>query len=343
MMNDFLAKEQVDFFSQLISSANEIVILGHTNPDGDAIGSVVAMSRFLKLSGKSVNVIIPNKYPDYLSFLDENGEILIFSNCKKKSSDLISNCDLLIALDFNQLSRIDDMEGLVRECKAPKILIDHHPSPESDSFDLVISKIETSSNSEILYWLFFSLLGGKISLEVAEPLYVGMMTDTNNFDNSVLPSTFRMASDLMEKGVDKEKLQYLVFGGFSEARMRLMGYLMSEKMVILYGLEAGYIMLSKYDQNRFGFNEGDSEGFVNIPLSIRGINVSALFTEGDNYVRVSLRSKNDFSVNSMARRFFNGGGHERAAGGKLFIPFDQVENYFMESLKICYDEYKKRE
>jgi phosphoesterase RecJ-like protein len=343
MMNDFLAKEQVDFFSQLISSANEIVILGHTNPDGDAIGSVVAMSRFLKLSGKSVNVIIPNKYPDYLSFLDENGEILIFSNCKKKSSDLISNCDLLIALDFNQLSRIDDMEGLVRECKAPKILIDHHPSPESDSFDLVISKIETSSNSEILYWLFFSLLGGKISLEVAEPLYVGMMTDTNNFANSVLPSTFRMASDLMEKGVDKERLQYLVFGGFSEARMRLMGYLMSEKMVILYDLEAGYIMLSKYDQNRFGFNEGDSEGFVNIPLSIRGINVSALFTEGDNYVRVSLRSKNDFSVNSMARRFFNGGGHERAAGGKLFIPFDQVENYFTESLKICYDEYKKRE
>ena len=342
-MNDFLAKEQVDFFSQLISSANEIVILGHTNPDGDAIGSVVAMSRFLKLSGKSVNVIIPNKYPDYLSFLDENGEILIFSNCKKKSSDLISNCDLLIALDFNQLSRIDDMEGLVRECKAPKILIDHHPSPESDSFDLVISKIETSSNSEILYWLFFSLLGGKISLEVAEPLYVGMMTDTNNFANSVLPSTFRMASDLMEKGVDKERLQYLVFGGFSEARMRLMGYLMSEKMVILYDLEAGYIMLSKYDQNRFGFNEGDSEGFVNIPLSIRGINVSALFTEGDNYVRVSLRSKNDFSVNSMARRFFNGGGHERAAGGKLFIPFDQVENYFTESLKICYDEYKKRE
>jgi len=342
-MNDFLAKEQVDFFSQLISSANEIVILGHTNPDGDAIGSVVAMSRFLKLSGKIVNVIIPNKYPDYLSFLDENGEILIFSNCKKKSSDLISNCDLLIALDFNQLSRIDDMEGLVRECKAPKILIDHHPSPESDSFDLVISKIETSSNSEILYWLFFSLLGGKISLEVAEPLYVGMMTDTNNFANSVLPSTFRMASDLMEKGVDKEKLQYLVFGGFSEARMRLMGYLMSEKMVILYDLEAGYIMLSKYDQNRFGFNEGDSEGFVNIPLSIRGINVSALFTEGDNYVRVSLRSKNDFSVNSMARRFFNGGGHERAAGGKLFIPFDQVENYFIESLKICYDEFKKRE
>ena len=341
MMNDFLAKEQVDFFSQLISRANEIVILGHTNPDGDAIGSVVAMSRFLKLSRKNVNVIIPNKYPDYLSFLDKNGEILVFSNCKERSSDLISKCDLLLALDFNQLSRIDDMEGLVRECEASKILIDHHPSPEIDFFDLVISKIETSSNCEILYWLFYSLSGGNIPQEVAEPLYVGMMTDTNNFANSVFSSTFRMASDLMEKGIDKEKLQYLVFGGFSEARMRLMGYLMSEKMVILYGLEAGYIMLSKCDQNRFGFNEGDSEGFVNIPLSIKGINISALFTEGDNYVRVSLRSKNDFSVNSMARRFFNGGGHERAAGGKLFIPFDQVEKYFIESLKICYDEYKK--
>ncbi|MEA5005290.1 MAG: DHH family phosphoesterase [Rikenellaceae bacterium] len=339
-MKDFFSKEQIGRFLDLISTANELVILSHTNPDGDAVGSVVAMKRFLSQIGKRATVIIPNRHPDYLSFLDPNGEIFVYKENRKRAKKIIASCDLILALDFNQLSRIDELEQIVRESSSRKVLIDHHPSPEREPFDLVFSETEISSNCELLYWLFSSFNDGGISLEVAEPLYVGMMTDTNNFANSVLASTFRMASDLIDAGVDKEKLQHLVFGGFSELRMRLMGYLVSEKMTILPDLGAGYIMLSKRDQEMFAFAEGDSEGFVNIPLSIKGVDISALFTEADGVVRVSLRSANDFSVNRMARRFFNGGGHERASGGKLFIPFDQVAGYFVDSLRICIEEYR---
>lgn len=334
---------QIDRFSELILSANELVILSHTNPDGDAIGSVVAMKRFLTLQGKQSTIIIPNKHPEYLSFLDPDGEMLVYKENRKRAENIIRSCDLILALDFNQLSRIDELEPIVRESLSHKVLVDHHPSPEKGPFDLVFSETEISSNCELLYWLFNSYRNGEMPLEVAEPLYVGMMTDTNNFANSVLASTFKMASNLIEAGVDKERLQHLVFGGFNESRMRLMGHLLSEKMTILPEFEAGFIMLSKEDQERFSFSEGDSEGFVNIPLSIKGINISALFTESEGVVRVSLRSSNDFSVNKMARRFFNGGGHERASGGKLFIPFDQVADYFMESLNICIEEYRNEQ
>ncbi|MCK9627078.1 MAG: DHH family phosphoesterase [Bacteroidales bacterium] len=340
MMKDFFSKEQIDRFYELISAANEVVILSHTNPDGDAVGSVVAMKRFLVLEGKKPTVIIPNRHPDYLSFLDPEGEIIVYKENKKMAESYVRSCDLILALDFNQLSRIDDVERVVRKSLSPKVLIDHHPSPEREPFDLVLSETEISSNCELLYWLFSSCKERAIPVDVAEPLYVGMMTDTNNFANSVLASTFRMASDLIGKGVDKEKLQHLVFGGFSESRMRLMGYLLSEKMTVLPEMEAGFIMLSKEDQEKFSFAEGDSEGFVNIPLSIKGINISALFTESEGVVRVSLRSANDFSVNKMARRFFNGGGHERASGGKLFIPFGKVADYFVESLTKSIEEYR---
>ena len=342
-MKDIFSKKQIDRFSELISAANELVILSHTNPDGDAIGSVVAMKRFLALAGKQTTIIIPNKHPDYLSFLDPSREIIVYKENRKKAESIIKSCDLILALDFNQLSRIDELEPIVRESLSRKVLVDHHPSPEKGPFDIVFSETEISSNCELLYWLFTSFKDGEIPLEVAEPLYVGMMTDTNNFANSVLASTFKMASNLIDAGVDKERLQYLVFGGFSESRMRLMGYLLSEKMTVLPDVEAGFIMLSKEDQERFSFAEGDSEGFVNIPLSIKGINISALFTESEGVVRVSLRSSNDFSVNKMARRFFNGGGHERASGGKLFIPFDSVADYFMESLNICIEEYRNEQ
>lgn len=342
-MKDFFSNEQIGRLSGFFSAANEVVILSHTNPDGDAIGSVVAMKRFLALAGKRSTIIIPNNHPEYLSFLDPEGEIIVFKENRKRAEGIIKSCDLILALDFNQLSRIDELEPIVRESLSHKVLVDHHPSPESEPFDLVFSETEISSNCELLYWLLTACKDGEIPLEVAEPLYVGMMTDTNNFANSVLASTFKMASNLIEAGVDKERLQHLVFGGFSESRMRLMGHLLSEKMTVLPDVEAGFIMLSKEDQERFSFAEGDSEGFVNIPLSIKGINISALFTESEGVVRVSLRSSNDFSVNKMARRFFNGGGHERASGGKLFIPFDQVADYFMGSLNICIEEYRNEQ
>jgi len=339
-MTDFLDKEQIDRLWYLISSARKILIISHTNPDGDAMGSVTAMKHFLASKKIDSLIVVPNCYPEYLGFLDEDKDIQIYKTQKTIVDQYLADCDLIIALDFNQLKRVDDLEKILRSSDARKILIDHHPDPENDYFDLVISTTEISSTCELLYWSLISVESSanrenptKIDIKTASSLYVGLMTDTNNFSNSVFGTTFQMASDLLMLGIDKEKLQHYVFGGFTESRMRLLGYLLQKKMVILPELEAGYIVLTKEEQKQFDFAEGDSEGFVNMPLNIRGVSVSALFTESTDNIRVSLRSIDDFSVNDMAKNFFNGGGHERASGGKLFMSVDKVPEYFVESLK----------
>ncbi len=339
-MTDFLDIEQIDRLWCLISSARKILIISHTNPDGDAMGSVTAMKHFLNSKKIDSLIVVPNCYPDYLGFLDEDKDIKVYKTQKAAVEEYLLECDLIIALDFNQLSRVDDLEKILRSSHAKKILIDHHPDPENEFFDLVISTTEISSTCELLYWSLIAIERsanrdnpGKLDLLTASSLYVGLMTDTNNFSNSVFGTTFKMASDLLMLGVDKEKLQHYVFGGFTESRMRLLGYLLQKKMVILPELEAGYIVLTKEEQLQFDFAEGDSEGFVNMPLNIRGVSVSALFTESTDNIRVSLRSIDDFSVNEMAKNFFNGGGHERASGGKLFMSIDKVPEYFTESLR----------
>lgn len=339
-MTDFFDKEQIDKLWRLISSARKILIISHTNPDGDAMGSVTAMKHFLRSKKIDSLIVIPNCYPDYLGFLDKDKDIQVYKTQKIAVDEYLSECDLIIALDFNQLRRVDDLENVLRNSDAKKILIDHHPEPEKEYFDLVISTTETSSTCELLYWLLISMERSinsenpeKLDILTASSLYVGLMTDTNNFSNSVFGSTFQMASDLLLLGVDKEMLQHYVFGGFTESRMRLLGYLLQKKMIILPELGAGYILLTKEEQQEFDFAEGDSEGFVNMPLNIRGVSISALFTEDTDNIRVSLRSIDDFSVNDMAKIFFNGGGHERAAGGKLYMPIDKVPEYFVDSLK----------
>jgi len=331
---------------ELLVGSNNILIISHINPDGDAIGSVKAMKYYLSSKGVKSSIAIPNNYPEYLLFMDKEEEIMVWKDAPCLVEHAIKESDLILSLDFNQFNRVDDMEICVRNSEAVKVLIDHHPVPESESFDLVFSDCELSSTCEVLYWLIYSMEGYPVPdakrpylpMEVASSLYVGLMTDTNNFSNSVVYSTFEMASDLLAHGVDKEKLQHFVFGGFSENRMRLMGHLLLNRMVLLPKYGAGYILLSREEQENFGYTDGDSEGFVNMPLNIKGINISALFTENGNNIRVSLRSVTDFSVNRLARDFFNGGGHERAAGGKLFITMEEVPEYFEKSLKNSFEE-----
>ncbi len=339
-MKEYLKIAEASHFQELINSAQNIVIISHTNPDGDAIGSVTGMKNFLRLMDKSVSVVLPDIFPDYLSFLDNEKSILVYEQKTEESESVIQRGDLIIALDFNQLKRAESLEKHIIDSNAKKILIDHHPDPQRDIFDLVISDTSVSSTSEMIYRLVKTLNRDdeKIDLSVAEPLYVGMMTDTNNFSNSVDGATFAMASDLLYAGVDKESLQHLVFGGFSEKRMRLMGHILLNKMVVLEKFNAGYITLTLEEQKEFDFSEGDAEGFVNLPLNIKGVNISALFTEKREHVRVSLRSVNDFSVNRLARLHFNGGGHERASGGKLFMNIADAGEYFKNSLRKSYDE-----
>jgi len=341
-MNGYIKISEAEGFKTLIESCSNILIISHTNPDGDAMGSVIAMRNYLQSKGVGSTIALPNDYPDYLEFLDNREKILIYRNEPHKVISVVDSSDLIIALDFNQLQRVDELENHILDSKAKRVLIDHHPSPDRDNFDLIISSIEVSSTCELLYWLLLTLEKevAKIDISVATPLYVGMMTDTNNFSNSVNSATFKMASDLLGVGVDKESLQHSVFGGFSQKRMRLMGHILLNKMVIIEKFGAGYITISKEEQQLYGFNEGDAEGFVNLPLNIKEVNISALFTERDDQVRVSLRSVDDFSVNRLSRLYFNGGGHERAAGGKLFIKFEEVGAFFERALEQSFYKCK---
>lgn len=339
-MEHFFKKDDIELFFKRIKNSVNILIVTHTNPDGDAIGSVTAMGRFLSNLGKSYSIWTPNRYPDYLSFMDPLLEIKTYEKDKDLLPLIIQKTDLIICMDFNQLKRVDDLELFIKNSKAYKILVDHHPEPESENFDLVFSDSAVSSTCECFYWVLDSVIeihpeySSFFDKSVANSLYAGLMTDTNNFANSVRPYTFIVAAHLIEKGVDKENMQHKIFGVFSEERMRLLGHALLNKMRVLPELEAAYIVLTKEELDYYKFREGDSEGFVNMPLNINNINISALFTESDEYVRVSLRSVNDFSVNKLSRAFFNGAGHERAAGGRLYMPIEEVGRFFEDKLKL---------
>ena len=326
--------ENIEAFAQLLQNSENIVLVGHVNPDGDSIGSLMGVKGYLNGIGKSAVPVVPNPYPEFLKFLDLQNEVLPYTECPVEVSMAVEKADLIICLDFNSLKRIDALGDVIAAAKGEKVLVDHHPQPDT-IFSLVYSYPELSSTCEVVYWFVNALVpyaGGRIDMESAVPLYTGMMTDTNNFSNSVLPSTFRMAAGLMDIGVDKEWVQKMVFGGYSESRMRLMGHMLGENMKIIPEYNAAVMVLTRAMKEQFNFTDGDSEGFVNLALNIKNVRVSGFFTEGEEFVRVSLRSKDDFSVNRLARGYFNGGGHERAAGGRLYIPIGEVEEYFVKSL-----------
>ncbi len=334
----------------LLASADRIALVGHFNPDGDALGSVTAAYHYLKDRGKKPRIILPSPYPENMAFLepdDPRDRMLICENDLPGARALVAEADLVICLDLNRLSRTEYLEQDILQTRASKVLIDHHIAAELERFDLAISTIGVSSTCELLFWTLLSLPDvagdpGRLSLRCAESLYVGMMTDTNNFANSVFPDTFEMASKLIARGVDKDGLQEKVLSCYSVSRTRLMGHMVKDKMKVVPQHQAAYMLLSNKEKERYHFQPGDSEGFVNLPLAIRTMQVSALFTENidGKYVRVSLRSKGTINVNKFAIRFFNGGGHRNAAGGRLYMPLEAVPAYFEQALDNWPEEEK---
>ncbi len=322
--------KDIAILDRLTGSSSRITIVVHTHPDGDAVGSGAAMASYLTvIKGKDAVMIAPDSIPDSLSFMLEKAggnRTMIFENEPEKARERIESSDLIMCLDCNSFSRTAGMENLLRDSKAATVLIDHHLNPETSSFDLVFSKTEISSASELLFWILMNmpLIQGdasKLPPECAEALLTGMTTDTNNFANSVYPGTLEMASKLMEAGVDRDAILSNLYNNYRENRLRLMGFLMDEKLKITeYGV--AYIILDKQTQDRFDFRKGESEGFVNMPLSIATVRMSIFLTQEDNTFKVSVRSKAGTSANDCAARFFNGGGHERAAGGKLTVGKD---------------------
>ncbi len=337
-------KTETSYIEKVISSASEIAIVGHINPDGDSVGSVTALYHFLSAIGKNPVMILPNEYPVNLGFLDPTGpsgkRIVIDTQRHEEACLAIERAEAIICLDMRSLDRSGGVKDAVISSGVPKILIDHHLNPAREQFDHVYSTTEISSASELLFWIILNLpqIAGdvrRLPMKTAGSLYVGMMTDTNNFANSVYPSTFEMASMLVARGVDRDRLQSKVMNSFSYHRLKLMGHLLKDILKKVKGTGAAYMILTEKDKRRYRYRQGDSEGFVNLPLQIKSIRMSALFTEDstNGYVRVSLRSKGNLDVNSFAKAYFNGGGHKNAAGGRLSVPIEEIPAYFEDALK----------
>lgn len=320
MITDYASKR----FLHLLKGAERVVVSCHARPDGDAVGSLCAMLAVLQGLGKSAHAVVPTPLAQNLLSLPGSERVVVFDRDATVARRYFTECDLAIFLDLNDLSRLDrGLRAVAEESSVPRIVVDHHLAPRYDQFDLVVSRVASSSTCELLFSLLKASLGsGCFTPEVAQSLYSGIVTDTGGFSYSCHESTFLAAAELMRYGVDQARFRQDFFGSFSESRVRLYGFAMSTRMELFAGGRAALIPLSREDLDRFSFEAGDTEGLANEPLSIKGVDVSVLLMEhGPGNIRVSLRSRNDVRVNGLASRFFNGGGHAFASGGSLSFPF----------------------
>lgn len=334
--------EKIEAFKELLSKPKKVVILSHTNPDGDAIGSSLALSQVLKECGHSVHCILPNRFPYYLKWMPCCDELIIHSQDKIGiAQSVIEAADVVICADMSSLSRLEALtEIIAANTKAKRVLIDHHLSP-SDEFDLLFSFPESSSTAYLVYEILKAAYGTEVfDQNIATLLYVGMITDTGNFAFSTINAElFRAAADLLETGIDVPTIYNNVYNSFTEGRARLFGYVINRKMKTLLKGTVAYLSLTEEEMRRYWFQQGDSEGFVNYPLSIKKVKMSAMFSEQQGgFIRVSLRSHGKVDVNTFARRYFNGGGHHNAAGGKSFMSMDDTIAHYIAAVEEYHNE-----
>lgn len=320
--------------SKHLSQSDNILLVCHINPDGDAIGSQLALYHYLISKGKNPSMISPNYLQEFLRWMEGVDKIKIFIKERKICKDLIYKADLIIMVDFNQSSRLGEAEELILKSRAKKIIIDHHLNSKS-FVDLLICDPRKCSTSELLHEIIREINNGSfMDRAYSEAIYVGIITDTGNFEHgSYTGNTFRVIADLLDSGIDKDRIFNLVFNNFSSDRMRLQGFSLNQRMVVLPEYCTAYIFLTKEDLSKFNYKKGDTEGFVNLPLSINGINFSALFIEKDGFIKLSFRSKGNFSVNEFAEKHFAGGGHLNAAGGEYYDSLENTLKHFLEVLK----------
>ncbi len=323
---------------KLLAGKRSVAIISHFNPDGDACGSSMGLYSFLHSRGIHAEVVLPSRPPVFLDFLDKDRITRYYTDDRDAARQAVADSDLIVCLDFNRLDRTEWLQEDITAAAAAKVMIDHHPYPETEGFSIVISDPSSSSTCELLYrtLMCFSSVAGvpeRIGKEALTAITTGLLTDTNNFSNSLTPYTFTTAAGLLQAGADFESIGNMIFRRYTEDRMRLMGHLLLDSMEIDRNTGSSCMVLTLEDRERFNFQDGDSEGLVNLPLMIKDVEVSAIFCETKEFIRVSLRSKGNVSVNALANRYFNGGGHEKAAGGRLTIPISDVRRYFKESME----------
>ena len=317
----------------LLQSPKKVFITTHHKPDGDAIGSMLALYHYLTKKGHLVTPVSPSEIPDFLAWMPGTPFVLNYEERPTESVDALTKADLIFCLDFNDFSRTKHMEQALADATQPKILIDHHLFPKP-VWDYGVSIPEKSSTCEMVYD-FINLCGDNalIDLNMATCLYTGVMTDTGSFKFPITTASVHiMVADLLQRGLDHTRIHEEVYDSWSESRMRFLGYVLIEKMEVFRKYNSALITLSRKDQNLFKSQNGDTEGLVNYPLSISGIRFATLITERSDEVKLSFRSKGDFDVSSFARNYFDGGGHFNASGGRTKTTFIETIAYFKKIL-----------
>lgn len=331
-----LTANEAEQLLRLIDTSSKILICCHQSPDGDALGSCLGMAEYLRILGKVPVVVVPDAYPDFLQWMPGTERVVRYDKHKGFVDELLADAELLVCLDFNTPKRTDKMAETLMASPAKKVLIDHHLGPDMDA-DMIISHTDASSTCELVFRLIWQLGDfDKITRKCAVPIYCGMMTDTGGFTyNSTRPEIFFIISQLLTKGINKDKIYRNVYNNYSEWRMRLTGHVLYNKLVVLPEHHASYFTLTRQDLKRFHYIKGDAEGLVNMPLQIKGMRLSISLredTERDNVVWVSLRSVDDFPCNRMAEQYFNGGGHLNASGGRLQCTIAEAEERVKEAI-----------
>jgi phosphoesterase RecJ-like protein len=332
--------EKIQDFKDYLKNPRKTVILTHFKPDADALGSSLGLAHYLRKKGHNTTVLTPSDYPDFISWMPGNKEVMIHQKDKsEKSAKLINQADLVFCLDFSCLNRINDLGEMVRKSPAKKVLIDHHLEPERFA-DFEQWDAAAASTAELVFKLIDEL-GDKnlIDADIADCLYAGIMTDTGSFRHSnTSQQVFEVAAELVERGANPYKVSKLIYDTNSIERLRLMGYVLSEKLQVLPEFRTAYVVLNAEELKRFGSQTGDTEGLVNYGLSVKGVKLSVLISDRKENIKLSLRSLGNFSVNEMARAHFDGGGHRNAAGGQTALTLEQTVKKFLDILPLYKDQ-----
>ncbi|MHB8261873.1 MAG: DHH family phosphoesterase [Bacteroidia bacterium] len=328
-----MKKTPFNDLKKLVSKAATISIVTHVNPDGDAMGSSLGLYHYLKSKNKNVKVIVPNAFPDFLAWMPNSKQVMVFEGNEEAVKKQVSKSEVVFILDFNNYKRIDMLGELIKNSFARKVVIDHHQKPDT-CFDFYFHDEKASSTCELIYDFICGIDSKKVvDKKMATCLYTGIMTDTGSFRfASTTQKTFQVASALIEAGAQNAAIYANVYDDYTQHRLKLLGYCLHEKLVFIPEYNAAYMALSEEELKKFGFKKGDSEGIVNYALSVKGIELSAFFSEKEGAIRISFRSKNKFDVNNFARTNFNGGGHINAAGATSLLSLNDTVSKFIELL-----------
>lgn len=321
-----------------ILKAKNIVITTHKSPDGDAIGSSLAFYHYLKNQGKNVTVVVPDAFPEFLNWMEGVNDILYFDSQTKDVENIIEKADLIFSLDYNALNRIGALGDLIANKNCVKVVIDHHQDPHDFANHYFVDTY-CCSTAQLVYELIESFGElNQLNKSIGECIYCGIMTDTGSFRfPSTTAKTHRIIANLLELGVNGSMVHQNVYDTYTEDRLRLLGFALTEKLKVFKESNAAYISLSAEELKKYNFKKGDTEGLVNYCLSIGGIKMAVLMTEKEEGINFSFRSKDNFYVNKIANKYFNGGGHVYAAGGRLEVSLKEAES----NIEKVIQEYTK--